>query len=494
MDRRTFVKLTVGTSLATAITPVWGQKTVKRPNVLIIHTDEHNFRTLGCYRKLLSKEQAYVWGKGVAVETPHIDRIAAEGVTCTGFYATTPVCSPSRSSFVSGRYPQNTPVVKNDIPMNDDIVTFAEILRRNGYATGYAGKWHLDGTGKPQWAPKRQFGFADNRYMFNRGHWKKLEDTPDGPRVAAKGKKGRPGYGVDGADGKSFTTDFLTQKVIDFITANKTQPFCYMVSLPDPHGPNSVRAPYDTMYSDLPFQLPKTATKPDTNLPSWAKKAGAAKMKTDLMAKYFGMVKCIDDNVGKLLKTLDTLGLAENTIVVFTADHGDLCFEHARHNKGVPLETSAKIPFVMRAPGKIQPGTVSREAMGCVDFMPTILTLTGHKCPTSVEGRDCSRLLTSEKAPAGWKDIAFFRGTGDANDNWFGAVTQRYKLIYAAKDKPWLYDLKNDPDELVNFYHDPGCADVVRNLSQALIDYGKKYNDPRVLDAANMSQLRKATS
>jgi len=118
------------------------------PNLLVIHTDEHNFRTLGCYRELLSEEQALMWGDAV-VTTPHVDWLAEHGALCTSFYATTPVCSPSRGAFVSGWYPRNTPVVTNNIPMDDRVVTFAEVLRRAGYATGYAGKWHLDGTGKP---------------------------------------------------------------------------------------------------------------------------------------------------------------------------------------------------------------------------------------------------------------------------------------------------------------------------------------------------------
>ncbi|MHC4180936.1 MAG: sulfatase-like hydrolase/transferase, partial [Planctomycetota bacterium] len=112
--------------------------------MLIIQTDEHNFRTLGCYRATLPPEQALMWGKSV-VTTPNIDWLASHGAVCTSFYATTPVCSPSRAAFVTGRYPQNTPVTTNNIPLRDDAVTFAEILRRQGYATGYAGKWHLDG-------------------------------------------------------------------------------------------------------------------------------------------------------------------------------------------------------------------------------------------------------------------------------------------------------------------------------------------------------------
>jgi arylsulfatase A-like enzyme len=228
----------------------------RRPNLLVIHTDEHNFRTLGCYRATMGTEQALMWGDAV-VETPNIDWFAKAGAMCTSFYATTPVCSPSRAAFVSGRYPQNTPVTTNNIPLNDDIITFAEILRRKGYATGYAGKWHLDGPGKPQWGPKRQFGFADNRYMFNRGHWKLMEDTAAGPRIKAR-KNGKPTYDVKGADAKSFTTDWLADKTVDFISANKDKPFCYMVSIPDPRGPDTARQPYDTMYEQQKYNQPRT--------------------------------------------------------------------------------------------------------------------------------------------------------------------------------------------------------------------------------------------
>ena len=142
----------------------------------MIQTDEHHFKTLGCYGNRI-------------VQTPNIDWIARSGAIATSFYATSPVCSPSRAALVSGRYPQNTPVVTNNVPLDDSIITFAEILRRKGYSTGYAGKWHLDGSEKPQWGPKRKFGFEDNRFMFNRGHWKKFEDTASGPRVGSSKKE-----------------------------------------------------------------------------------------------------------------------------------------------------------------------------------------------------------------------------------------------------------------------------------------------------------------
>ncbi len=491
MKRRDFLKLSGFSTLAGISLPVLANaNSITAPNLVIIHTDEHNFRTLGCYRKLMSEEQGYVWGKGVAVETPNIDWIADKGAICTSYYATTPVCSPSRSSFVSGKYPQNTPVHNNDIPMKDGIVTFAEVLRRKGYATGYAGKWHLDGTGKPQWQPERNFGFADNRYMFNRGHWKKLEDTDKGPRVAALNKEGKPGYFVDGADSKSFTTDWLCSKAIDFIILNAGKPFCYMVSIPDPHGPNLVRKPYDTMYRHLDFKLPKTALKDDSGLPGWAKKEiKNIKMNKNLLASYFGMVKCIDDNVGRILDTLRSKKLMDNTIIIFTSDHGDMCFEHGRHNKSIPLEASAKIPFVIYYPARIKPGTVIHEAISCVDFMPTILPLMNAKLNGEEEGRDCSELFLNGKAPSDWNDIVFIRGTGNTENNWVAAITKRYKLVIQPDEKPWLYDLEKDPDELKNFYNMPGYSDVVKKLSAQLLDYGKKYNDSRVLHPSNLAIL-----
>jgi len=475
ISRRDFLKtsgLTAAMVLSRGV--VAGEK--MRPNLLVIHTDEHNFRTLGCYRAMMDAEQALMWGQAV-VETPNIDWLAKAGALCTSFYATTPVCSPSRAAFVSGRYPQNTPVTTNNIPMADDIVTFAEILRRKGYATGYAGKWHLDGFGKPQWGPKRQFGFADNRYMFNRGHWKQMEDTAAGPRIKAR-KNGKPTYAVQGADAKSFTTDWLADKTVDFIVENKDKPFCYMVSIPDPHGPDTVRKPYDTMYAEQTYKQPRTFDVEGRRVPNWGKAAGGF----NGMAKYYGMVKCIDDNVGKILGSLRKLGLIENTIVVFTADHGDLRGEHHRQNKGVPFEGSAKIPFVMYYPSKITGATVIDEALGCVDFLPTVLSLMGVETAGKEEGRDASALFTKGKAPADWKDITFIRSTGgpNAKTSWIGAVTKRYKLVYSNIDDPWLFDLAKDPDELENFFAESAYRETVRELSHELLAYARESKDPYI--------------
>ncbi len=438
--------------------------TVAEPfNVLVIQTDEHHFKTLGCYG-------------GKIIETPNIDWIAKHGALATSFYATTPVCSPSRGALISGRYPQNTPVTNNNIPLGDHVVTFAEILRRKGYKTGYAGKWHLDGLGKPQWAPKRKFGFDDNRYMFNRGHWKKFEITGDGPRVAAI-RRGKPYYGVENANNNSFSTDWLANRTIDFINANKAKPFCYMVSFPDPHGPNTVRKPYGTMYKDVNVPIPVSVNKPRSQTPRWA--AGDPKITADtvrlLMPKYYGMIKCLDDNIGRILDTLRKNGQIDNTIIVFTSDHGDLCGEHGRLNKGVPYEGSARIPFLFHCPGKIPAGTIVNQALSCVDFVPTLFALTGDKLPMGVEGRDASALFRGTKNQ--WEDIAFIRSTSTGIP-WIAAITDRYKIVYSGLGDPWLFDLKTDPDELHNAFTQPKAQRIIKRLTSKLAAYTKHHNDP----------------
>ncbi|MEM8736450.1 MAG: sulfatase [Planctomycetota bacterium] len=469
-------------------------------NLLIIQTDEHNFRTLGCYRNSMSQEQALIWGPEAFVETPAIDSIARRGALCTSFYATSPVCTPSRASFFTGRYPQHTGSPQNDLPLDSRMVTFAQVLAEQGYRTGYAGKWHLDGAGKPQWAPRRQFGFADNRFMFNRGHWKKFELTSDGAQVGAR-KNGKPNYNLDGADEKTFSTDWLTDRAIDFITQESDQPFCYHLSLPDPHGPNTVRAPYDTMFSNMRIRPPLTFSK-TTNNPKWAPASGrngSGAFRADLMAKYFGMVRCIDDNVARILKTLEQRGILEKTVIVFTSDHGDLCFEHGRLNKGIPYEASAKIPFIIAAPGKVTRSNVISEALGTVDFLPTVLDLLGVPKPDGVQGRsffnlltqrseDAQRKLTEEAGSGDWGRTTILRNAG-TKPSWIAAVQDRFKLVLSVSDHPWLFDLDEDPDELRNFMDEPSYAPAASKLALSIRDYAAKFGEPHLKHTKLKEQL-----
>ena len=313
--------------------------------------------------------------------------------------------------------------------------------------------------------------------MFNRGHWKKFEDTDAGPRVAARNGKG-PNYNLADADDKTFSTDWLCDKVIDFINVNHQKPFCYMVSLPDPHGPNTVRAPYNTMYADVSVKLPATLTRKPEQIPGWGRPANVRPAQLrKLMRQYYGMVKCIDDNVGQILDTLRTRGVLEKTIIVFTSDHGDLCGEHGRLNKGVPYEGSARIPFLIYCPAKIQPKTVVNEALTCADFLPTAMSLLGVEVTHAVDGRDASTLLARDQNS--WKDFAFVRSTSTKSP-WISVLTSRYKLVFSTQDEPWFLDLEQDPREVTNRFGEESLQPTIREMTNQLVQYARKHNDPYV--------------
>lgn len=464
-----------------------------QPNLLLIITDEHSFRTLGCYRELMSYKQGHVWGDAV-VETPNLDYLAHNGAILTSMYASTPSCTPSRSSMFTGNYPQTNDMPKNGNYQSAKIPTLGTVLSDNGYRTGYAGKLHLLGHPKPNWAPEYDFGFKDNRFMLNGGHWKKFGLTEDGkPYVAAINGKGKPTSKVDGADEESYATDFLTNRALDFLDQNKDKPFAYVLSYPDPHTPNTVRAPYDTMYTHHIFNLPETFRRNDyKNQPKWRQTdLGPTKYKpnrnfTDekilsYIPQYYGMVKCIDDNIGRLIDKLRADGNLENTIIAFSSDHGDLMGEHGRLNKGTPHETSAKIPFIVFYPNGIQPKTVITKAANTTDWMDTFLKLmnVSYFDPASTEGRDLTPWLIKKKdADEKLEDITFVRFL-----YWAAAVTDRYKLILdKGGDKPWLIDLEIDPNENTNFIDSPDHKEVVQDLAKKLKAYGIKYNDDTVLD------------
>ena len=446
-----------------------------KPNILILVTDEHNFRTLGCYREQLSREQAEMWGPGTVVETPHLDRLASEGVICTRAYATAPVCSPCRAAMITGLYPQNTGVPTNNLSLRSDVPTLAQIAADHGYRTGFIGKWHLGGAGKPEWSPQVDGGFQDTTYMFNRGHWKKFAIGSDGPSVAAKDKKGNPSYGVDGADESSFSTDFLTDRTIEFVNQSSEQPFLAVVSYPDPHGPNNVRAPYDKMFDHLRFLAPRTYGRDDLPAPKWLG-AGKnhAKFRGDQMSLYFGMVKCIDDNVGRLLETLEQSDRLDSTIILMTSDHGDLCYEHDRLNKGNPYEGSARVPMLLRFPDRFRPGTVYRDPVGTVDVTPTLLGIAGIESGSEFQGRDVTGRWSGEHSAE--RDLIFLRNAG-TSPQWLAAVDARYKLVVSVNDRPWLFDNESDPDELLNFFGRPGTAEVSARLARGLLQYAEDCED-----------------
>ncbi len=461
----------------------------KKPNLIIVHTDEHSFRTLSCYQKLLLEDQAFVWGKGNNVDTPNIDRIANEGAICTSYYASSPVCTPSRASVVTGLYPQATGAPKNGLHLKEGVPTFASILEKEGYATAYVGKWHLAGNGQQYtFGVEYKAGFKDNRYMMRGGHapyfhikngnYKGINE-----KVAAKFPK----------DEVVHLTDFFTEKTLEILERDKNKPFAIMLSIPDPHTPDYARPPYHKMYEHMDVQKPLTMDPKYTAIkPKWARATkgnfnneatGNKAFNKKALQQYFGMVKHIDDSVGKILNFLDAHKLTENTIIVFTADHGDMFFEHNRVNKGVPYEASSRIPFVIRYPKKIKAGKIIHTAYTNVDFTPTILSLMDVKTNAKFHGLDTSNDFMNDELEINNEDrITYFAKSGGW---WVAAVTNRYKLILDKVEEPYLFDLKEDPDELINFYNDKKYRNVAKKLQKELFLMMNTYKEPGLLKMKN---------
>ena len=456
-------------------------KAENKPNLIIIHTDEHNFRTLSCYQKLLPEDQAFVWGKGNNSTTPNIDRIANEGAISTSYYASSPVCTPSRASLVTGLYPQATGAPKNGLHLSEDVPTFATILKAQGYATSYVGKWHLAGHGKYKFGVKYKAGFDDNRYMMMGGHAPYFHITENSFKGINKNRM--KGFSEDEL---VHATDFFTDKTLEILERDKDKPFAVMLSIPDPHTPDVAKPPYNKMYSHLEIEAPKTmATKYTAIKPSWAtdktknETVGAKSFDNDnernALKDYFGMVSHIDDSVGRILKFLEDNNLVDNTIIIFTSDHGDMFFEHNRRNKGVPYEASARIPFVIRYPNKIPEGKIINAAYTNVDFAPTILSLMDVKTNAKFHGLDTSKDFTNSDKLVNSDRITYYAKSGG---RWVTAVNDRYKLVIDKNEKPYLFDLEKDPDELINFYNDKAYIGVAKMMQTELFRQLNKFDEP----------------
>lgn len=437
---------------------------MKKPNLLIIHTDQQSWWTLGCYG-------------GTVVDTPNIDRLAADGALFTNFFTNSAVCTPSRGCFVTGRYPESHGAYANNIPLNRDEITFAEVLKRNGYRTGYAGKWHLDGTPRPGWVhPERAMGFDDAYHMFNRGHWKKIEDSPmkdAQPTVHPTRVIG---------DESTYTTDWLTNKALRFINETGDQPFCFMLSLPDPHGPVKVRPPYDTLFS--PRDMPLPATFFPESLPDWARdlqeeshfgihKSDREERLRWFLALYFGEVKLIDDSVGRLVERLKARGLLDDTILVFTTDHGEYAGEHGLKGKNQLYETAYRIPMIARWPGGIKPRTRVENVLSTVDFQPTVLTLMGVPPCGREQGRDGSALIRREKCE--WDDYAHLHHSSHTRA---GIFTRDFELALVKDGDGVLFDRTRDPHQTRNLFHDLEYADTVATLTRRVIQHHSSLKTP----------------
>ena len=426
LSRREFIKVAGLTAAAVSVNGVVRAaraeaRKAKGPNVVFVLADQWRSQALG-------------YAGDPNARTPHLDKLAAQSVNLSNAVSGCPVCCPYRASLLTGQYPLTHGVFLNDLCLEPKGVTLAEAYGRAGYDTAYIGKWHLDGHGRASYIP------PERRHGFD--YWKVLECTHNYNQsfyyeANNKTKLTWPGY-----DARAQTDD-----AIGYIRkhASGAKPFILVLSFGPPHNPyQTAPEKYRKLYDSKTLKL-------RDNIP--AKVRG--RYARDL-AGYYGHVSALDACVGDLLGAIEKSGLADNTIFVFTSDHGDMLGSQGMSRKQKPWDESIMVPFLVRYPAGLgsKPRTIDMP-INTPDIMPTLLGLSGIGVPKGVEGQDFSDVLAGRSKPA--NDAALItcpspfgewhRGQGR---EYRGVRTRRYTYVRDLKG-PWLlYDNRADPFQLNN--------------------------------------------
>jgi arylsulfatase A-like enzyme len=460
----------------------------RRPNILFLVADEFRHDCLGAAAHPI-------------VKTPNLDALARAGMRLSRAYVAAPVCSPSRATLFTGRYPQVHGVTTNNMPFAPGEVVLPDILHAHGYTTGIVGKLHLQNY--EGWFDYDRIDTEGNSAAY-RAFLKAAGRALDGPpnTAAVPGSLVKPGktplrVGTSVLPEDVFPEAWEADQAIDFIRRQqgRDKPFFLYVSMLKPHSEFVIPAPFDKMYPAFEMPLPATF-KPGIALPADfrtaaddpAVKAKSAARRKDgpgsaartfindpellreVIAHYYGAVTMVDKQMGRVLAALAEAGFADDTIVVFTADHGNMLGERNRMFKGVMYEASARVPMLYRAPG-IRPGRTSDVIIDNATVMPTLLELAGLPVPAGVQGTSIAPLLRGDgAASAPGVAYSYLRDKMVRKGDW--------KLIVPLEgpDRPVarrrggtttseLYNLAADPAEQVNLYDKPEAAAAQRELT-----------------------------
>jgi arylsulfatase A-like enzyme len=438
-------------ALAALASAARAQPKAARPNLLFLFSDQHSSDMLSCY----GNQQ---------VISPNLDRLASEGIRFRHCISNTPVCSPFRGMLMSGRHPLSNGVFTNDAGMRPGNGRhFAEVLRASGYRTGYVGKWHLYGGNRQRPIPAGpdRLGFDDmflsDNCSLRFGPKDSFYWNPQGERVLYR--EWQP-FGQ-------------ARQAIEFLDACRAdQPFALFVSVHPPHnfGPDHYKTEPELMaaYQDAKIKLRPNVT--DTpQMREWYR-------------GYMAMVTGVDTAFGRILDKLRVKGLDRNTIVVFTADHGDLLNSHGRPwPKSFPESESSRVPLLLRLPDRLRAGTATDLLIGSLDLMPTLLGLSGAEIPAACQGRNLSDAIRRGSADS-VDSVPFFYFV----PGWRGIYTRRYTYSFGEPGQPksaalnWntLYDRGRDPYEQNNLFDSPSHSSVREKLHRQTLDWMEKFHDP----------------
>lgn len=428
----------------------------EKPNFLFVFTDDQRYDAMS----VVQAEQGER-GRFPFLKTPHMDRLAAEGFRFRNAFAVNSLCAPSRASFLTGCYGHVNGIVNNHTPLPLDSVTYASHLKQLGYTTGYVGKWHMG-----RQAERPTFDFAAS--FLGQGRY---FDCP----IVVNGKE-TPSTG--------WVDDVSTDYAIEFLRTNQGKPFCLTVGFKATHGPFD---PPPRRAGDYEGQSARAA--PNLNTPAIYRAAAASpgaaagaapagEVKTNL--GYFRCITAADDNLGRLLSTLDELKLAENTVVVFASDNGYYLGEHQLGDKRSAYEESLRIPLLVRYPRLGGRNKLIDAMVLNIDLAPTFIDLAGGAADPAMQGRSFRPLLEG-RTPGDWRKAWFYCYFFENNFNTpltTAVRTEAAKLIKYPGHPEWteVFDLRTDPFELQNLYRDPAAADLVKQLEAEYDRQAKAVN------------------
>lgn len=471
-----------------------------RPNIVFLYSDDHAAHAISAYRESLRY--------GVRLpQTPHLDRLAREGMLFVNSFVTNSICGPARATVLTGQYGHLNGVMTNNEPIHPATVTFPRLLQAAGYRTAIFGKWHLR---------TRPEGF--DRYEILAGQGPYYNPT----LLSADDSVKYTGYTLDVVTARAFR--WMNEQPAD-------QPFMLMLSFNAPHrwwdpGPDQV-----AMYRDTTFEVPPTfwdtgegrasparntemtiahdlvprdlKVEPPNNLTPeqfaiWnaAYEPENAKLRTAgltgdsltlwkyqrFIADYMRVIAAVDKQVGLFLAELDRRGIAGNTVVVYSSDQGFFLGDHGWFDKRWMYEESLRTPLIVRWPGTVSPGSRNGDLVMNLDLAETFLAIAGAPIPAAMQGSSIVPLLRGA-TPSNWRDAIYYQyfeypGWHSVRRQ-YGVRTLRHKLIHYYETGEWeLFDLDTDPEELRSVYSHPSYADVRRDLVSRLTSLRAQYAVP----------------
>ena len=439
--------------LATAAAPLL-RAADPRPNTLFVLVDDLRFNALSCL--------GHPW-----LKTPHIDRLAREGAIFTNAFVTTPLCSPSRGSFLTGRWVHSHGIVDNTNrnEQSHKLITFPLLQQKAGYETAYVGKWHMGNDSNPRPGFDSWVSFPGQGQYFD-------------PPINVNGQLAvQPG----------FMTDILSRHAVDFLRRPHTKPFALYLAHKAVHGPFTPPDRHKTLYAEAPITRHPNAQdslagKPALQqpVPANTKKGNGAQSgpSDETVRNQLRLIQAVDESMGEIFKALTETGQLDSTLIIFTSDNGYFHGDHGLGDKRAAYEESLRIPMLVRYPKWIQPGTRFDADVLNVDIAPTMLEIAGAKAPAEMKGKSLVPVLRGRTKQVRQDFYAEYQQEQQFAriPTWHAVRTREWKYVEYKGHPEWteLYHLKADPYELKNQISERSAARIKAKLAARLIELEKE--------------------